>query len=96
MDGTVFQVCFEQVWPPAPSLGDIVIMVNFPAHKSAATPQTIEAASAKPVFLPPGSLSLDPIEMAFTWLQALAPSRPMNDRPTSPRLFYLPALLSRP
>ncbi|TXN64335.1 hypothetical protein FV230_18615 [Methylobacterium sp. WL6] len=44
---------------------------NFPAHKIKGVRKVIEAAGARPLFLPPYSLDLSPIEMAFAKLKAV-------------------------
>lgn len=51
--------------------GDIVIMDNLPAHKSAAVRRTIEATGAQLRLLPPYSPDFNPIENAFAKLKAL-------------------------
>jgi transposase len=42
--------------------GDVVVMDNLPAHKSAAMGKTIEAAGARLIYLPPYSPDFNPIE----------------------------------
>lgn len=51
--------------------GDVVILDNLPAHKSAAAREAIEAAGAQMLFLPPYSPDFNPIEMAFSKLKAI-------------------------
>ena len=57
----------------APTLrpGDIVVMDNLPAHKVAGVRETIEAAGARLLYLPPYSPDFNPIEQAFAKLKAL-------------------------
>lgn len=47
---------------PASEIGDVVIMDNLPAHKTAGVRDAIEAAGAKLMFLPPDSPDFNPIE----------------------------------
>lgn len=61
----------EQVLVPELRPGDIVVMDNLPAHKIAGVRQTIEAAGASMLLLPPYSPDFNPIEMAFSKLKAL-------------------------
>jgi transposase len=55
--------------------GDLVILDNLPAHKSAAAEAAIRAKGAWLLFLPPYSPDLNPIEMAFAKLKALLRAR---------------------
>ena len=61
----------------APTLqpGDIVILDNLPAHKSAPAEAAIRAKGAWLLFLPPYSPDLNPIEMAFAKLKTLLRAR---------------------
>jgi transposase len=61
----------EQVLVPELRPGDIVVMDNLPAHKVAGVRETIEAAGARLLYLPPYSPDFNPIEMAFAKLKAL-------------------------
>ena len=74
LDGAMHSAAFlayvEQVLVPTLSPGDIMIMGNLSAHKSPAVRHAIEAAGAKPRFLPPYSPDFNPIEMAFSKLKA--------------------------
>ena len=70
MHGAAFLAYVEQVLAPTLKPGDIVMMDNLPAHKSAAVRQAIEAAGAELRFLPPYSPDFNPIEMAFSKLKA--------------------------
>ena len=55
----------EQVLGPQLRAGDIVVMDNLAAHKNTAVLDAIRATGAKPLFLPPYSPDLNPIEK--TW-----------------------------
>ena len=70
MHGVAFLAYVEQVLVPTLSAGDIVIMDNLSAHKSAAVRHAIEATGAELRFLPPYSPDFNPIEMAFSKLKA--------------------------
>ena len=71
MNGTAFLAYVEQVLVPTLSPGDIVVMDNLPAHKSAGVRSAIEAAGASLRHLPPYSPDFNPIEQAFSKLKAL-------------------------
>jgi len=71
MHGSAFRAYVEQVLVPELSPGDVVVMDNLPAHKVAGVRETIEAAGAKLLYLPPYSPDFNPIEMAFSKLKAL-------------------------
>ena len=71
MTGAWFLSYVEQVLVPSLTPGDIVIMDNLPAHKSAAVRRAIEAAGAELHLLPPYSPDFNPIENAFAKLKAL-------------------------
>lgn len=66
-----FLAYVEQVLVPTLAPGDIVILDNLAAHKSAAARDAIEATGATMLFLPPYSPDLNPIENAFSKLKAL-------------------------
>ena len=70
MHGAAFRAYVEQVLVPDLSPGDIVVMDNLPAHKVAGIRQSIEAAGAHLLYLPPYSPDFNPIEMAFSKLKA--------------------------
>ena len=80
MTGEWFAAWAERVLAPTLKRGDIVILENLPAHKSAATRAAIEARGAHLRFLPPCSPDFNPIEMAFsklnTWLRKVAARNP--------------------
>ena len=71
MNGAWFLAYVEQVLAPTLTAGDIVIMDNLPAHKSAAVRKAIEATGAELRLLPPYSPDFNPIENAFAKLKAL-------------------------
>ena len=70
MHGAAFLAYVEQVLVPALRPGDIVVMDNLPAHRSAAVRDAIREAGAELRFLPPYSPDFNPIEMAFSKLKA--------------------------
>jgi transposase len=73
-DGDRFMAFLEQVLQPELVPGDLVIMDNLGAHKDARVRPFLESLGAKPVYLPPYSPELNPIELAWsklkTWLRA--------------------------
>lgn len=71
MTGAWFLAYVEQVLAPTLRPGDVVIMDNLPAHKSAAVRRAIEKAGAELRLLPPYSPDFNPIENAFAKLKAL-------------------------
>ena len=82
MTGAAFLAYAEQVLVPTLRPGDIVVLDNLPAHKPVAIRETIEAAGAAMLFLPPYSPDFNPIEMAFSKIKALlkkAAARTVND-----------------
>jgi transposase len=66
---TAFDLYVEQVLAPSLRAGQIVIMDNLQAHKSAQVKQAIEAKGCQLLFLPGYSLDLSPIEEAFSKLK---------------------------
>ena len=70
MDRRIFETYVETQLAPTLKPGDVVIMDNLPAHKSAAADKAIRARGAWVLFLPPYSPDLNPIEMAFAKLKA--------------------------
>jgi len=71
----IFETYVETQLAPTLKPGDIVILDNLPAHKSAAAEATIRARGAWLLFLPPYSPDLNPIEMGFAKLKALLRAR---------------------
>lgn len=65
MNAAAFLAYAEQVLAPTLNPGDIVMMDNLPAHKSAAVRTAIEARGASLMLLPPYSPDFNPIENAF-------------------------------
>lgn len=64
-----FEVYVEQVLVPSLQPGQIVVMDNLQAHKSARIKQAIEAKGCQLLFLPSYSPDLSPIEEAFSKLK---------------------------
>ena len=70
-DGDVFLAFVQQQLVPNLRPGDIVVMDNLNAHKSAAVVATIRAAKADVLFLPPYSPEYNPIEKAWSKLKEI-------------------------
>ena len=70
MNRGTFQAYIEQVLVPTLRRGDTVIMDNLPAHKGAEVRRAIEEGGATLRYLPPYSPDFNPIENAFSKLQA--------------------------
>ena len=70
MHGAAFLAYVDQVLVPTLEPGDIVVMDNLPAHRSAAAREAIHRAGAELRLLPPYSPDLNPIEMAFSKFKA--------------------------
>jgi len=71
MDGELFLAYVRQFLCPTLRDGDIVILDNLSSHKVAGVQETIAAAGATLVYLPPYSPDLNPIEKLFAKLKAL-------------------------
>jgi transposase len=71
MNGAIFRAYVAQFLARELDPGDIVIMDNLAAHKSDPVRETIEAAGAELLFLPPYSPDLNPIEQVFAKLKHL-------------------------
>lgn len=71
MDRRIFETYVETQLAPTLQAGDLVILDNLPAHKSAAAEAAIRAKGAWLLFLPPYSPDLNPIENAFAKLKAI-------------------------
>lgn len=69
-DTEVFRTYVQSVLCPTLRPGDIVIMDNLGAHKSAATLALIEAAGAQTRFLPAYSPDFNPIEKMWSKIKA--------------------------
>ena len=70
MHGAAFLAYVEKALGPTLKPGDIVVMDNLPAHRSAAVRNAIRRAGAELRFLPPYSPDFNPIEMAFSKFKA--------------------------
>jgi transposase len=75
MNSAVFLAYVEQVLVPTLEPGDVIVMDNLAAHKTAAIRRAIEEAGARLLFLPPYSPDFNPIENAFAKLKALLRAR---------------------
>ena len=64
MHGAAFLAYVKKVLVATLEPGDIVVMDNLPAHRSAAAPDAIHRAGVELRFLPPYSPDLNPIKMA--------------------------------
>ena len=71
MDGKAFLAYVQQVLVPTLKDGDLVVMDNLASHKRAGVRESIEAAGARLLYLPPYSPDLNPIELAFSKLKSL-------------------------
>lgn len=71
MTGAWFEAWVSQALAPTLRSGDVAILYNLPAHKSAAARAAIEAQGARLPFLQPYSHDLNPVENAFAKLKAL-------------------------
>jgi len=71
MDMGTFDLYVERMLAPALRRGDIVILDNLAAHRSARAAEILESVGARFSFLPRYSPDLNPIEMAFSKLKAL-------------------------
>jgi transposase len=65
MNGIAFETYVEQVLLPTLQPGDLVVMDNLSAHKSAAIRSSIETRGAQLQWLPPYSPDLNPIELCW-------------------------------
>ncbi len=75
LDGPVNAQTFagyvESCLVPALEAGDILIMDNLPAHKSARITQAVEDAGCELVYLPPYSPDFNPIENLWSKVKAI-------------------------
>ena len=78
MNGEAFETYIETQLAPILARGDVVIMDNLSSHKSERVERLIRERGAWPLFLPPYSPDLNPIEMAFAKLKQLL--RKLNAR----------------
>jgi transposase len=70
-DGEVFETFLERMLLRKLKPGDIVVLDNVGAHKTAEVRRLIRAAGARVLFLPPYSPDLNPIELCWSKLKAL-------------------------
>lgn len=70
MTGEWFAAYARKVLAPTLSPGDVVILDNLPAHKSAEAREAVEAVGAHLLFLPPYSPDFNPIENIFAKIKA--------------------------
>ncbi len=70
INGARFLAWVQQALVPTLSAGDIVIMDNLSSHKVAGVREAIEEVGATPLYLPPYSPDLNPIEQVFAKLKA--------------------------
>lgn len=68
-DGDVFTAFVREVLAPTLTEGDIVVLDNLSAHRSAAAHQAVAQRGARLVFLPPYSPDLNPIERCWSKLK---------------------------
>ena len=70
LDGAVNRLAFEafveQVLAPTLRADELVVMDNLSSHKGPRVAELIRAAGAEPLYLPPYSPDLNPIEPAFS------------------------------
>ena len=71
MDGEIFLTYVQRVLVPTLREGDVVVMDNLSAHKRPAVRQSIEAAGATLLYLPPYSPDFNPIEMIWSKVKGL-------------------------
>ena len=71
MDREMFDKYIKTQLAPTLERGDVVILDNMPAHKSATAQATLKAQGNWLLFLPRYSPDLNPIEMAFSKLKSL-------------------------
>lgn len=76
MDGAAFRTYVQHLLAPTLERGDVVVLDNLPAHKSAGIREAITARRAQIFYLPPYSPDMNPIEMAFAKLKALLRQEP--------------------
>ena len=74
MDGRMFAAYVEQILAKETRRGDLVILDNLPAHKTAAVRAAFERHRIDYRYLPPYSPDLNPIENAFSKLKRLVRS----------------------
>jgi transposase len=70
LNGELFKAYISQCLAPTLREGDIVIMDNLSSHKVKGVVDSIIAAGAKVIYLPPYSPDLNPIEMMWSKMKA--------------------------
>jgi transposase len=70
-DTEMFLGFVQHMLVPRLKAGQVVVMDNLPAHKSAKVDELIAAAGARALRLPPYSPDFNPIEMAISKIKAL-------------------------
>jgi len=71
INGRSFQACVDQILVPELKPGDVVVTDNLGSHKGPGVRAAIKAAGASLLYLPPYSPDFNPIENAFSKLEAL-------------------------
>ncbi len=71
MNRAAFEAYVETQLAPTLSKGDVVVMDNLSSHKGPRVTEIIQDHGAWPLFLPPYSPDLNPIELAFAKLKEL-------------------------
>ena len=69
MNRRAFEIYVETQLAPTLAKGDVVIMDNLSSHKGPRVAELIQDRGAWPLFLPPYSPDLNPIEQAFAKLK---------------------------
>jgi transposase len=67
----VFEAYLECVLAPTLERGQVVVMVNLPAHKGGRVEEIVEGKGCELLYLPPYSPDLNPIEQAFSKVKGL-------------------------
>jgi transposase len=70
MTRLAFETYIEDVLTPTLRRGDILLMDNLSAHKSASARAALEARGVQLIFLPPYSSDLNPIEQCWSKVKA--------------------------
>ena len=95
MNRRTFEVYVETQLAPTLSRDDIVIMDNLSPHKGPRVTELIQDCGAWPLFLPPYSPDLNPIERAFAKLKELLRKRGARTSKPSGRPSAISARSSR-
>ncbi len=82
MTGSTFHTYVQQFLAPTLAPGDVVVMDNLAAHKVAGIREAVVAAGASPLYLPPYSSDLNPIEQVFAKLKTLLRQAAVQSRET--------------